>query len=494
MIRRHREVLNYIFNSEGGINGTNLARMCGVSVRTIQLDIKDLNSLLNEYGIEIKTIVKQGYYLDDKGKALLKEKSFIREIIDYEYINDPPILPFERQMYIVLKLTMKKIIYFNELEDKLYVSESTLNKDIIAAAKWLNENLNIKMNYSLSKKVELKINEIEKRNIFSWVLSYKLNASTLEKQWKYIFDSNGFIDTLRKIYPITEVEAIHYGYYLSGHSLQMLGVEIIIALTLGSMGSDLEKIQEENILLKPVISAIREKLEKNLNIILSDREWVSIQEYFLSKQFISGTNIENIETEESIELVTDFLIVLTRKYEVDLIGNSEFKEKLILYVAPMLHRLKFKHSIGNKINENVKQIHPLEFKMASEMAVLVKEKYNMRVPEDELAYIAVHLAAIYKKWCQKLNSVIVCDYDESIISYIKSRILNQFEDRIKVVSCITFRQLISGKTEVFKDVDFIITTSSVADKTNLPFVQVSPVMDQKDFDKLFDQIIYFNQK
>jgi len=118
----------------------------------------------------------------------------------------------------------------------------------------------------------------------------------------------------------------------------------------------------------------------------------------------------------------------------------------------------------------------------------------MRVPEDELAYIAVHLAAIYKNWCQKLNTVIVCDYDESIISYIKSRILNQFEDRIKVVSCITFRQLISGKTEVYKDVDFIITTSSVADKTNLPFVQVSPVMDQKDFDKLFDQIIYFNQK
>lgn len=466
------------------MSGNDLARRCGVSVRTIQLDIKALNSLLREHGIKIRSAVKQGYYLDKKSKELLKEKSFIKQVIDHEYINELPDSPFERQMYIILNLTMKKNISFEELEDIFYVSESTLNKDIMAAAKWLKENLTIHLNYSLSKKAELKVTEKEKRNIISWVLSYKLNASTLEKQWKYIFDSNGFIDNLRKIYSITELEASRYGYYLSGHSLQLFGVEISIAATLHKMGYKLEENDGEKKPQKPVILAIGKKLEENMNIRLSKSECIDIQEYFMSKQFLFGTNIEHIKTHVSKEIVEEFVRVLKKKYQVDLTKQPEMKEKLILYAAPMINRIQYRHSIGNRIQNHVEKVHPFEFKMASEMAGIVKEKLNLHVPSVELAYIAVHLAAASKIWSRKLNAVIVCDYDESVISYIKNRIVRQLENKIKLTGCLTFPQLTAGDQEVLKDVDFIITTSTVADQTNLPFVQISPIMDQKDFDKL----------
>ncbi len=493
MIRRHREVLNYIYNAEGFISGNNLAKMCGVSVRTIQLDIKAINSLLSEYGIIIKSAVKHGYYIDGKSKELLKERNIIREVIDYKYINDPPNTPFERQMYLILRLTINEIIYLDELENKFFVSESTINKDMIGAAKWLKENLNIHMKYSLSKKAELIVSEKEKRNIISWVLAYKLNASTLEKQWKYLFDGNGFIENLRKIYSITESETKRYGYYLSGHSLQLLSIEISVAAALSTMNDEQEENNKESF-QKPVILAIAERLEENVNIKLSKSELLNIQEYFMSMQFVSGTDIKNIETEDSKEIISEFMTVLKKKYQVDLTGYPEVKEKLILYVAPMINRIKFRHCIGNRINENVSKNHPYEYEMASEITAIVKNKLDLYVPIVDIAYITVYLAAIYKLWSKKLNAVIICDYDESVISYIRNRIVSQLEDKIRLTGCFTYRQLISGKQEMFKDVDFIITTSTVADSTDIPFVQISPVMEQKDFSKLLESVMYLSRK
>lgn len=462
--------------------------MCGVSVRTIQLDIKALNHLLGTYGIKIISAVKQGYCLEEKSKKVLKQENLIREVLDVQYINQTPNTPIERQMYLILNLIVKERIYFEELENKFYVSESTINKDIISAAKWLKDNLNIKMDYSLSKKVVLKVNEREKRNIVNWVLSSKLNASTLQKHWNYAFENNDLLNNLRKIYLITEYETKRYGYYLSGHSMQLLGIEIISAVNLNKLGFKLEENNNDDMLLKPVILAIAQKLKDELNIRLSNSEWQNIQEYFMAMQFLSETKVENIESEDAKEIVTKFLDVLRNKYQVELNGYHEVKENLILYVAPMINRIKIRHCIGNGIVENISHIHPFEYNIASEVVSIVKEKLDLVVPPIEVDYIAVYFAGIYKLWCRKLNAIIVCDYDECVISYIKNRIISQLEDRIKLSACYSFGQLIYSEKEVFKEVDLIITTSTVADKTNIPFVQISPVMDQKDLSKLIELI------
>jgi lichenan operon transcriptional antiterminator len=494
LLRRHREILSFIFNTEGFLTGNELAKICGVSVRTIQLDIKEINNLLREYGTKINSVVKKGYYLEEKSKEILKEKNIIRSVLDYEYINETPITPFERQMYIILRLTVKDYIFVEELEEKLYVSMSTINKDIISAAAWLKENLDLKIDYSLSKRAELKVSEKEKRDIISWILSYKLNVSTLEKQWKYIFEGKEFFEDFGKMYPIAENETKLQGYCLSGHSLQLLCIEIMVASIRSTMGYKLEENYDKKVELKPIIIALSKRLEENMNVSLSQNEWLNLQEYFMSKQFASGTSIEKIETMESKQVVNEFLIVLNNKYKLDLAVYPEIKEKLILYVAPMINRLKHRHCIGNKISENINYIHPLEFKMASEISDIVKNKLNLSVNSVEVAYIAVHLAAAHKIWSEKLNTIIVCDYDESIISFIKDRIVAGLEDKIKLSGCFTFWQFILGEKEDFKAVDFIITTSTLADKTNISFIQISPLMEQKDISNLYEYIEHLSKK
>lgn len=494
MIRRHRDILNCILNTEGFINGSILARMCGVSIRTIQLDIKVINSMLKDYGIKIDSVLIKGYYLNEKSKAIVMEKNIIRKVLDTEYINEIPNTPFERQMYIILMLTVKNYMSVGELADELYVSESSINKDIIAASSWLRENVKINLDYSLSKGVGLEATEKIKRNIISWVLSNKLNASILEKHWKYLFGSINFFVNRTIIYKITEHETKRFGYFLSGHSFQLFALEISIALARSTAGYTLEDSCTAESELRPILLSLRKSFEETMNFRLSTNDWLSLQEHFLSKQFLSGTSVELLATKEAVSVVEEFLIILQQKYHIHFADHSLIKEKLILYISPMINRLRYNHCIGNKLNENIGDIHPLEFRMASEISDIVDHKIKLTVPAVEVGYIAIHLAAMYKIWSHKLQAVIVCDYDESILSYIKNKIVSLVDDQIELAGCYTFLQLISGEIESLQDIDLIITTSTLADRTDIPFIQINPLMNRKDIKNSLDSIRSLSQK
>ena len=487
--RRYREILSTILNTDECITGNELARHCNVSIRTIRQDIKEINVLLKEYNMEIDSRVKKGYFLNKENKEILKKNNIIRKVLDYEYIIETPNLPLDRQMYILLKLTTKKYITVEELAESLYVSEATVNNDIIFINKWLKKDLKLGISYSLNEGITLKANEKEKRNIISWVLSIKTNVSTISKYWNYLFEEKDvIIDRARDLYHIVSAETKKYNYYLSGHSAQLLCYEILVAVKRCQLGFNLNDSDDINGDLMPVMTDIREKVEKELGVNLSEIEWLNLQQYFKSKQFLHGTNIINIETEEATCIVDEFLRTLHDKFKIDLSSNPDNKYKLLLYVAPMINRLKYRHCIPNKISEKVTQTYKTEFKMATEITHIIKRKLNLNMELIELAYITIHLVSMCGMWIYKLNTAIVCDYDESILSFIKDKVRNAFGEKIDIFRIYDYQEFMYEKEENLKKVEFIITTSTIADITNIPFIRINPEIEQNDIDMISEYL------
>lgn len=478
--RRHRDILSIILNTDECITGNELAKLCNVSIRTIRQDIKEINALLKEYSIEIDSSVKKGYFLNKENKETMKKYNIIRKVLDYEYINEIPDLPVDRQMYILLKLTIRKYISVDELAEALYVSVATINNDIIVINKWLKKKLKVGIRYSLNKGVTLKANENEKRNIISWVLSIKTNVSTISKYWNYLFEEKDVIERARDLFHIVSAKTKKFNYYLSGHSSQLLCYEILVAVKRYQLGFYLNDSEEMDNYLMPVIEKIRYKLEKELNVNLPKLEWLNLQRTFKSKQFLCETNITEIKTDEVTYIVDNFLKVLQDKFNVDLSIDETNKYKLILYVAPMINRLRFKHCIANKIDEKITQVYKTEFKMAAEISHIIKRNLNLNVELIELAYITIHLATMCGMWRYKLNTAIVCDYDESILSFIKDKIKNTFGEKIEVCRSYDYQEFMYETHENLKDIEFIITTSTIADITNIPFIKINPEIEEND--------------
>lgn len=66
----------------------------------------------------------------------------------------------------------------------------------------------------------------------------------------------------------------------------------------------------------------------------------------MSKQFMLGTNIDNIINDEIESIVEEFIETLKSKHSVNLNNDSLLRKKLTLYMAPMINRLKYKYRIG----------------------------------------------------------------------------------------------------------------------------------------------------
>lgn len=486
--RRHREILNIILNTDECITGNELAKLCNVTVRTIRQDIKDIKFLLKEYDIEVASSVKKGYFLNKENKEVLKKHNIIRKVIDYEYIIETPNLPMDRQMYILLQLTAKKNIYVEELAEFLYVSAATINNDIILINKWLKKDLNLRIRYSLNNGITLKANEKEKRNIISWILSIKTNASTISKYWNYLFGEKDIIKKARELFHIVNAETKKHRYYLSGHSSQLLCYEILLAFKRQQLGNAIDNSDDINDRLIPVMIAIKEKAEKELGLNLSEIEWINLQQCFKSKQFLSETDISEFKTDEATFVVDEFVKALSEKFGINLNSEPINRYKLILYVAPMINRLKYKNCIPEKISEKVIQIHKAEFKMANEIVNIIKKKLNLNVGLIELAYITIHLVTMSGRWKKGLNTIIVCDYDESILGFIKDKIKYTFGEKIKISRSYDYQEFMYENKENLKGVEFIITTSTIADITNIPFIKISPEIESNDIDMIAEYL------
>ncbi len=488
MNRRYREILSTILNTDECITGNELTRLCNISIRTIRQDIKEINVLLKEYNMEIDSSVKKGYFLNKENKEILKKQNIIRKVFDYEYIIETPNLPIDRQIYILLKLTTKNYISVEELAESLYVSVATINNDILYINKWLKKDLKLGISYSLNEGITLKANENEKRNIISWVLSIRTNISTISKYWNYLFEEKDVITKARDLYHIVSAETKKYNYYLSGHSAQLLCYEILVAVKRCQLGFNLNDSDDTKGNLMPVMTDMREKVEKELEVNLSETEWINLQQYFKSKQFLDGTNIINIETEEATCVVDEFLTTLHDKFKINLSFNPDNKYKLILFVAPMINRLKNRHCIPNKISEKVMQTYKTEFKMATEITHIIKKKLNLDMELIELAYITIHLVSMCGKEIYKLNTAIVCDYDESILSFIKDKVRNAFGRKVDIFRIYDYQEFMYEKEENLKKVEFIITTSTIADITNIPFIRINPEIEQNDMDMISEYL------
>jgi lichenan operon transcriptional antiterminator len=480
--------LNTILNREESITGSELAQLFHVSVRTIREDMKAINNLLSAYDIEISSTIKKGYFLSPENKDRLKESNVIRKVLDYEYIRELPDLPEDRQVYILCKLMGKDYVDIEAFTEQLYVSEGTINNDVIYINKWLKPCLQAKVGYSLNQGFTLKAEEAEKRNIISWVLSMRTNVSTISKYWNYLFGETDIIERARAVYRIVRKETMVHRYYLSGHSAQLFSYEILLAVGRFQRGFFLAEEEDSSKRLLPVMRAVCQQLEQSGILQMPEVEWLALQNYFKAKQFLAGTDLAEMNTREATRLLDCFLQLLEKRLPSAFLQIPDFRYKLFLYIVPMIERLRLRHCVANPIRESVLQRYPEAALLAKELAGLVLEQMGLFMGNKEMAYVVLQLAMIYEHSNHKLHIAIVCDYDESVVSFIRHRLQNNFGEKIEIDRSYDYQEFMFEEPENLAQVELIISTSTIADITDIPFVRVNPEVEQGDLNRIAEHI------
>ncbi|CEP84190.1 BglG family transcription antiterminator [Paraclostridium sordellii] len=443
--KRQLKIIEILKNSTEPINSKALATDIGCSTKTIQVEVKNINSTLEK--VKIDSIRGMGYKLvgDIKSVDKLEKNTNYNDMDRISYI-----------LKQILTLYKNKTLKLENLADDMYVSLSTIKNDLKEVKDILKDyNLKIISRHKLGISLDGDIEDL-KRCILESNIKYK--DLSLE------------------------------GFFTDYVKLNIGNIRLEI----------LNNLQEENIILTDY------EFNNIFNYILislsieENKDYKSYTKDYITNyqnKFIKENNKENKEKIlNSIEKFTKNLKLAT---SIDLSNDRVFKEYLYRHIKSFCIKKDFGVNNQSIVANEIKLKYPFAFELATIAKTTLEKDLDLEIDENETANIAIHIGGALQRSHENINekslkAIIVCASGVGTSMLIKAKLEAKFDKKIEILKVIPSYLIDYVKV---LDVDFIIATVPVNIK-GIPVINVSPFLDDKEI-KIIEKFldtgkIYYN--
>ena len=507
LTERCKSILSELINNDI-ITLKYLEETVKVSKRTLVKDLDVIEEFLK--GFEVKLVRKP-----KKGLWLIGEEE--KKVFLQVFVNaDSGIIPIsskERQDYIITKLiNSNKYVTIQDLADEMYVSKGTIANElpkIEEVLKCKSLSLEKKQNKGMiiqGEEVAIRqeyANLIKKKNDLNYMLNMINQARSNESNenlQKYLDDELFKIfnrSDVRNIVRIIKGIEIDLGYLFSDSAFIALVIHIVIAIKRIRNGNkieaDLMKIEKlKSYVEYDLAIKIIKQIEQSFELKMPEEEVGYIAMHILGSK-ISKIEFKNLEKDiiiDSIEnkILKDEILLMINKAEevlqVKLSNDNVLYEGLIVHVRPAINRLVNKMTIKNPYLEDIKKKYPIAFEAGINAFEVLKERYNVKSDEDEIAYIALHFEAalerIKRNNEEQVNVLVVCSTGMGTSQLVSAKLRRLFTNIniLDVVSAIDIEN-----NSLLSKADIIISTIPLFAIGN-SVINVNPFLSDDDVKKI----------
>lgn len=471
---------------EGHTTVKEIADDLDVSEKTVSKSLKEVEAVLKKIGLSLVRKPKIGVYIDGDLKKILP------------YLDNKgsqiPTTREERVIYIYsILLKNNDYITIQQISDELYISRGTIERDLAEVEKLL-KNEGVSIYKKPSKGIKLDISERDKRQLTAKFIHKFWSRNWYIKQEQESFyqafekiqaDVNGIFseDDLSIIIDILRNFSRKRNFEFSDYEFQSLVIHLAIAVERIRKGEyieeslyvgNIENNQMSNTTylakqLEQKFSILLPKSEIgyiNLHLVASDqhRDTTELKDTSDNHYETNTNNISNLR-----EIIKNTLYETA--YDKDLIDG------LTSHVHSSINRLKYGLSIKNPYVNTIKQNFSLSFEQALDLKKVIEFIYDIRINDDECAYIALHFEAFrerMKELPQNVRVVLVCSTGLGSSRLLSARIKKYFP-MIKIEKILSVQELVSSKI----DADLVISTIYLELET-IPTIIVSPILNESD--------------
>lgn len=482
MNTRQKNIIQELINFENNTI-TNLATMYAVSYRTIQNDIQLINSEIKEYAVQIVSATNKGIYVKADDPNLLK--SLINYLDEDSKYEDADLT------YRILEnvISSSDYIKISDFPEKYYVGKKTVDNCMINV-----KNILIRYNLKLISKPSygcyLKGNDGQteakvRRMIFALKKKektfYPLLIGENEKQL--------ISETIKK-------QCMLSHYFTTEESLQDLILGIYIAITRmkqhkfidyeQSLVGYLTELEEYK-----TASLIAENITQITSLNYEIREIAYISRIMRAHRRLTSQDIEKLENNIRADLdrlIVKILDEIADKYQADFHDDFDLYISLGMHLVPLISRIKFNFHINNPMVNEVKRNYMLAFDMATTAAKVIENEFDIKLSEDEIGYLAVHLnLAIERKKHDTIpkNVLIVCSSGGGLSKLLEFKVKRNFADRINKIKTCNMYEL---KNIDLSQFDYVLTTVKLNCELSKPTLQISHMLTDEDVDN-FNEVL-----
>lgn len=462
-----------------------IASTINVSERTIRTDISNLNDYLINKNAKIKLIRQKGYILDcEDEKKIIDWWGNFNKTEGYSLLGSLE----ERQNYL-FALLLNELKYYSvyELMEHLCISKNTLYMYLKNIRKTLS-NYNLKLINNTNTGFKVIGTEYDKRKaildlfLINDLQSYLVGFTDLEK----LFLSNIDLDLLNTLESkhLYSLQLLNSDFY---HKNIISTIALAIArvkegLTINEISIEVPKLMDHAL---DAIYLFLKEIENSFSITLPINEI----NYFILTLSINVPrlikNPKNHPSESSI--IVDEL--LTSIYETSNLNWTKDKilfEDLVNHIENFIKISSIDKERKNPILSTIINSFPFAYSLSLTHLGVIGKKYNIFFSEDEVGYIALHIAGAierHKAKTQQLNVIIVCGGGFAMSKIIESKINKKFPNKFNIKKTYSYAEF---QLSNISDIDLTITT--------LPFTQENTptvYIDMSNIDKAIDDLKYY---
>jgi transcriptional antiterminator len=494
-----KQIFLVLIKNKKPITVSMLAKEISMSGKTVRNYLKILQSELDEK--EIKLIIKPnvGVYLD----VTEEERKLLNMGIHISSNEEEKYSPEHRRSYILKTLLKNKYSYTLQLfAEDLYCSKTTIINDLVYIQSWLEKRgLQLKRKQNQGLWVEgneknyrrammdlfLEINGNEEIEVEQELdqLDYRIDFINYKKV-KELFP---FVD-LFKIQEIIQQAEKKLGYYFTDQAFINLIIHIAIAIERIKNEKEIKMIKKHFESLKDkyefeVATWVVKRLSEAFHLFFSEDEIGYISLHMLGAKIQEDIDTNNcdmvldVQNREYIHIAKEIISLAGDVLNIDLSHDQQLLIALVLHLRPTVVRLKYGLKLRNPILQTIKNEYTSIFGAAWACSSIFEKKLGVSINEDEVGYIAMHLAVGVGRLNQKVKTIIVCSSGVGTSQLISTRLQERFH-KIEVVSIIPLSSL---NDEIIEKSDLIISTiPGIIDSNKV--VYVSTILDATDVLKI----------
>ena len=514
LMSRQKQIIQILTKStsKNPITISTIAESLNISSRTVLREMPKIEEWLDENGFNFIKKPGVGLIIDEN----LENQQLILELLEVENIQKE-YTKDERKRIILGELLVNKeplkLFYFT---NQLKVSEGTLSNDLDGVEAWLKE-FDIKLIRKQGLGIYLEGNENNYRKVLADILYKTLDEKELIKLLKKSLNNPNtensiefsienrmlnFIDKtiikgIEKI--VSELEE-KFNFKLIDSDYIGLVVHISLAVQRIKNGEkismDKSSLSELEILPEfAVATEITEKLEKVFTIEIPKDEIGYITMH------LKGARLRLNKVENDIDLdnldikqISNYIITeVENDFNIEIINKQKLSKDIYNHLVPAISRMSMKLNIRNPLLENIKEQYSEIYHSCENACEILKKITKIdKIPESEVAYIAMHIAAAIEENLknENLSVVIACPTGVGTSKLLGVNIKKEFPN-LDIKNSIS---VINIDTKKLKDdgIDFIISTVDL--DVDYRYICLNPMFLQKDKIKLKEFIHRYSKQ
>lgn len=504
-----------------------LADSVGVSKRTVQRELEYIDSSLKKYNLSFQSKAGTGVWIegDKSDKEKLTALLMADDTLDVSNKD-------ERIKKLILELLKEsepqKLFYYANM---LGVSEATVSNDLDEVAKWFN-----KFKLSLVRKqgfgIYLEGKEKAYRKALTAFIDEYTSSYKLTQNDKNTMRESNLIKLIenkssKNIYSLLDTDimkrVISCLINLNNEQISNLtdssyaGLVIHITIAINRiMHNEIidpdsrldEYIEHDRDYSLAVI--IASSLEKEFNIEIPEIEVTYICLHIRASKMQNTSSSKGSRRNNTlVSLVYEMIESYDPDISYILEQDDAFIDGLIAHMQPTLVRLTNGLAIRNPLLDQIKSDYPDIFEKCKNVTAMLEDKLNLKVPESETGFLAVHFGAAVVRLEQNNLSKrtvyvgVVCASGIGISRFIKTKLEKVFGNRISIETY--------GKGDIdsnaIRKTDFFVSNINMEVPDGADIIFINPLITDSDIknidanirryeitpDKSEDRLDFYNQ-